>query len=317
MTSASDLNGRALEYACITALYHAIISHRRVCTIEDSPQYRNIEAAYHQVSPEMRNRFDTAANAMLDKIFDCEPMLKAPGCDRLQLMIQPDSAGEEGDVRDVVVIRAERDWEIGFSIKHNHFAVKHSRLSPNIDFGNKWFGVPCTQYYWDDVLPIFDRLQDERAAGLNWSDLPDKVEGIYIPLLTAFMDEMERLYNSHPDIPERMVEYLLGMYDFYKIVSADRSQSTIIECFNIHGDLNLPAGDFVPYLEVPIAELPHRILNIDFKPGSDNTVEIYLDNGWAFSFRIHNASTRVESSLKFDIQMISVPVAIMTINCVW
>lgn len=41
---------------------------------------------------------------------------------------------------------------------------------------------------------------------------------------------------------------------------------------------------------------------------------MYLDNGWQFSFRIHNASTKVETSLKFDIQIIGMPASIITIN---
>ena len=44
--------------------------------------------------------------------------------------------------------------------KHNHFAVKHSRLSPSIDFGEKWYGISCSKSYWDAITPIFDYLHD-------------------------------------------------------------------------------------------------------------------------------------------------------------
>ena len=40
------------------------------------------------------------------------------------------------------------NWEIGLNIKHNHDAVKHSRLSHKIDFGAEWFEKPCSQNYW-------------------------------------------------------------------------------------------------------------------------------------------------------------------------
>ena len=46
---------------------------------------------------------------------------------------------------------------------------------------------------------------------------------------------------------------------------------------------------------------------LEFKPGSTNTVEMFLDNGWQLSFRIHSASTKVEPSLKFDVQFIGMP----------
>ena len=32
-----------------------------------------------------------------------------------------------------------------------------------------------------------------------------------------------------------------------------------------------------------------------------------FDKGWQLSFRIHSASSRVESSLKFDVQIVGLP----------
>ena len=42
-----------------------------------------------------------------------------------------------------------------------------------------------------------------------------------------------------------------------------------------------------------------------------------MDGGWQFSFRIHNAETYVVPTLKFDIQIVGMPTAIITINCLW
>ena len=42
-----------------------------------------------------------------------------------------------------------------------------------------------------------------------------------------------------------------------------------------------------------------------------------MDEGWQFSFRIHNASTYVENSLKFDIQIVGMPASIISIDCMW
>ncbi|MEE0273575.1 MAG: HaeIII family restriction endonuclease [Coprococcus eutactus] len=51
--------------------------------------------------------------------------------------------------------------------------------------------------------------------------------------------------------------------------------------------------------------------------GSTNAVEMFLDNGWQLSFRIHNASTKVEPSLKFDVQFIGMPTSLLNIECKW
>jgi len=37
------------------------------------------------------------------------------------------------------------------------------------------------------------------------------------------------------------------------------------------------------------------------------TIIIEFDNGWKLSFRIHNASTLVEVSLKFDVTLLECP----------
>lgn len=81
--------------------------------------------------------------------------------------------------------------------------------------------------------------------------------------------------------------------------------------------LNKPAKNKVSAITVPIVKLPTRLVALEFKPGSDNTVEMYLDNGWQLSFRIHNASTKVEPSLKFDVQFVSMPMEVLNIECRW
>lgn len=235
----------------------------------------------------------------------------------LLLEFQKDETGESGDVRDIVIRRDDIKWEIGLSIKHNHAAVKHSRLSHVLDFGNEWYGIPCSNQYWNAINPIFDMLNCEKNRGTNWSDLSDKDDDVYVPLLQAFLDEVNRAYRNDPDVAIRMFEYLVGMKDYHKIVSNDSKRVTLIHTFNLHGTLNQPSHIKISAFEVPIAETPTEILATRFKRNSKTTVEIYMDNGWAFSFRIHSASTRVQPSLKFDVQFISTPASVLHVECKW
>ena len=76
-----------------------------------------------------------------------EPMLLETGSDLLTLKIQTDNEGKVGDVRDIIIARSDIKWEIGLSIKHNHFAVKHSRLAKTLEFGAKRFGIPGSYYF--------------------------------------------------------------------------------------------------------------------------------------------------------------------------
>lgn len=119
------------------------------------------------------------------------------------------------------------------------------------------------------------------------------------------------------EIPELIVEYLLGKFDFYKVIGIDNKRTTRIQSYNLRGTLNQEGRFSKSEITIPIAELPTRIVSLEFKPNSNNTLELYLDCGWQFSFRIHNASSRVEPSLKFDVQIIGMPTTIITINCEW
>jgi len=42
------------------------------------------------------------------------------------------------------------------------------------------------------------------------------------------------------------------------------------------------------------------------------TLIVELNNDWTLSFRIHNASSRIEPSLKFDINLLKAPNSLFT-----
>lgn len=314
-TNSNDL-GRAYEYAWINALYDTLQTVGKARIVSNSSFVAN-KRAWDAVSDEKRDLFKVSAQAAIATILELEPNLTENDGDELQLEFQKDKAGTKGDVRDIVIKRDSVAWEIGLSIKHNHEAVKHSRLSHKLDFGKDWFDLPCSQIYWDAITPIFNRLIADKAQNRNWSELDDKDRNIYIPLLNAFIDEIKRAYAANPSMPKKMVEYLIGTNDYYKIVSRDRKRLTIIHTFNMHGTLNKPSKIKVSAITVPIVELPTELVAIKFKTDSTNTVEMYLNNGWQLSFRIHNASTKVEPSLKFDVQFVGTPLSILNIECKW
>lgn len=316
MSSKSNDQGRAYEYITLLTLHSEISKIRRAEIVKNS-SFEAARNAWDNMSKSMQSLMSISAHSFVPDIFNLEPLILEDDGDVVELLIQKDKSGEDGDVRDILIARSGIKWEIGLSMKHNHFAVKHSRLSHLIDFGDKWYGVPCSESYWQSVMPIFDYLQEQKRKGKAWFELSDKSERVYVPLLKAFMQELRLTYANHKELPQKMVEYLLGEFDFYKVVSIDNQRVTQINTFNLHGTLNKNGKRNKAKATIPRVLLPTRIVSLDFKPGSDNTIELYLDGGWQFSFRIHNASTMVESSLKFDIQIIGMPTTIVTINCRW
>ena len=316
MSNQSNDKGRAYEYICLQTLFREINDIRPAEIIENSSFYAALRA-WETIDIKTRGTLIISAKAAVSTLFDMEPMIIEDDDDCVELYIQPDTQGEVGDVRDIIIVRKDIRWEIGLSIKHNHFAVKHSRLGKSLDFGDRWFGVPCSQDYWDEIRPIFTYIDQEKQANKKWSELPSKAEDVYIPLLNAFVNEINKANAENKDIPRKMVEYLLGQFDFYKVISIDNKNVTQIQTYNLRGTLNRASNKEQPKIIVPVSSLPTRIVSLEFKPGSDNTVELYMDGGWQFSFRIHNASTYVETSLKFDIQIIGMPASIISINCSW
>jgi hypothetical protein len=316
MSSKSNDQGRAYEFAWINTLLEELDSLRKTEIVYNSSYDAN-KKAWNTISKEKRVLYTNSANAAVNTILELEPLMEENSDDTLLLEFQKDESGVSGDVRDIVIRRDNIEWEIGLSIKTNHDAVKHSRLSHVLDFGNEWYGVPCSDKYWDDIAPVFDFLKQEKNKKTKWNNLTDKEGDVYVPLLQAFLDEVSKVYREDPSIAVKMFEYLVGIKDYHKIVSREDKKMTLIHTFNLHGTLNKPSEVKVSAFEVLQSELPTEILSMRFKKNSKTTVEIYMDNGWAFSFRIHSASTLVQPSLKFDVQFISTPVSVMNIECKW
>lgn len=226
MSSKSNDQGRAFEYACIIGLKDRIADKRPVMVDEKSVIAAH--RAWETQSETEKQTYLRAADAFIDTLFSAEPLiLECDGNDDLVVLsINKDSDAEGGDVRDIVITRKTIRWDIGLSMKHNHFAAKHSRLSAKIDFGKKWYGLPCDDSYRNTVKPIFARLQSLKEEKVAWHDMADKEDSVYFPIVNAFIKEMNRAYETDRTIPARLISYLLGIRDFYKVVAIDKKQLT-------------------------------------------------------------------------------------------
>ena len=174
-------NGKAFEYATLLSLQNYLISDQQV-VIQHTAALGTAQNFYLNLGRTIKLDMDLAANAAIRILLRMEPQLENPlGNTPLYLSIQEDAIGMTGDVRDVLTIRTQNNWEIGISCKHNHSAVKHSRLSSTIDFGRMWFGVPCSQNYFNDINPLFDELRIMKQNNLLWRSIENKEERFYVP----------------------------------------------------------------------------------------------------------------------------------------
>ena len=271
-------SGKAWEYGLASKF--ADLLNRNACLVVNSPCTIS-QAFYTRLSQYERNQIDRAADKAV--LFLREQDKRLINTERV--VIQSDKEGQRGDVRDILLYTDKE--VIGVSAKHRHAALKHPRLSDLIDFGSDWYGLPCSETYRNAIQPVFDDLRGRIG---KWSDLPDKYNSYYIPILNAFMQEV----NEYAD-PDKLLRYLLGRYDFYKIIKENGNIS--LQSFNLNSHLEW--GSSVP--------LPQEIVQFSMKPNSKTTAILHMDAGWQLSFRIHNAKSTIEPSLKFDVQLIGIP----------
>ena len=209
MSKESNNRGRAFEFIFINTLHEEISKVRRA-EIAPNSAYEAAARAWVAMPDAIKFLLREGSEAAVKTIFEMEPMMTDAAGDVLELKMQADAEGKAGDARDIIVSRPGIKWEIGFSAKHNNFAVKHSRLSGVLDFGEKWFGLPCSKEYWDAVRPVFEYLEEQKAANKSWKDIPSKSDSVYVPVLNAFIGEVLRSYRLDSSVPSKMVEYLLG-----------------------------------------------------------------------------------------------------------
>ncbi len=310
MSNKSNNQGRAYEYAWCLALEQKLSVFKKVI-VDKQNGFNACYRAYESLEKSLQERYLESTKQGVLLLLDCEPLLSeviGSSQNEITLSLQKDKLGEIGDIRDILIYFDR--FCIGLSIKHNHNAVKHSRLSKDLDFGEKWLGVRVSQNYKDTIKPLFERLENAKKEGMLWRDFPNKEQEIYAPLLQAFKKEVLRIdENKKNKVPQKMAEYLLGKYDFYKAILLEREQKTKLETYHFNNTLNRSVKN-KPKKIIPLSKLPTRMIYFDFKPKSFNTLELVLNEGWSFSLRIHNASSRVEPSLKFDIKLLSIPVSV-------
>jgi hypothetical protein len=308
--SIQTINGKAFEYALLNEFIERLKLSTSVSVV-DNNSFKTARKYFLSFEEKEQSHYKLVSSFAVNFLLDIEPRLSngVDNNDILQLEIVSDRAGQSGDVRDVLAIRSLQKWEIGISAKNNHRAVKHSRLSNDIDFGLKWLNVPCSDDYFDEIKPVFDNLAKLRTASKStqkWETLGDYHTSVYVPVLDAFRKELLRLDSENFGIiAERLIEYLIGRQDFYKVIKGKNKVE--IQAYNLHGTLNLPFENIKPKAKIQKLKLPNRLIEVVYQENSKTTLLVTLNEGWQISFRIHNASSRIEPSLKFDINLVSAP----------
>ena len=290
-------NGKGLEWAVAKE-----IQSSTGFQIEESKPMLTARSAYEKLNGgSLISVYDRWVPLCVDHVLHLESkILSGRGRDG-KILINSDAKGQSGDVRDVVITTGGVSF--GISCKNNHTAFKHSRLSPRINFPLEWeLGEDsASNQYMSGVNALFSKIENNagpfRVA--EWSHVSQETKyAYYKELLSVFRDEVLRIRDksvlSAAQLAAGLVKYVIGRKDFYKLII--KSDSGLIEGYNLSRTINVP--------RIP---LPSTVLAVEFAPGSAGTLLLFMDAGYTFTFRIHSASSKIESSFKFDIQAIGLP----------
>lgn len=329
MTSAQANNGKAFEWA-IGCAASSIIK----ADIEKSFDSENACEAFNKMRVKKQKELTKSAVKAVTHIAKNEKSVLQKSKIKI-IKFNSDAAGEAGDVRDVIIVADGK--EIGISCKHNHEAWKHPRLSQSfkhndktgqfeersrLDFVKAWGLDPagCSNTYWDTVGPLFKELSIKRHDSdqtMTWEDLGEgefygKIQDVkcgkyYKGVLNAWREEIRRLRGisitspqadaiKEAQVAKSIISYLVGKHDFYKVIfeTANRSKQVRIQGFNFNKTLSIKKTKY-----------PTKIENDDSQNGGQYAVTLTFNEGYKISFRIHNASSRVEPSFKLDIQTVN------------
>lgn len=289
--------GRAFEWAVGCS-----IRKKTGAIIITSPFSKTAESSYEKMNKETKLSFIKAADIALGHILKKENALITSSIDK-KVEFNTDSAGKHGDVRDVLLYVGGK--VLGISCKHNHQALKHSRLSGKCNFIKVW-GIDangCSDDYWDRVKPLFAKLTKLRKDSnkkMYWDKVEDKANEYYWPVLNAWADEIKNLCEQsagkQAEVCKSIISYLVGKHDFYKVI-CEGQRRVLIQGFNFNGTLATKKTKY-----------PDSINAINSNNGGQYSKTVVFNHGYSINFRIHSASSKVEPSLKFDVNAIGLPV---------
>lgn len=311
MAKASQtVNGKAFEYACLRSLLAHAKALDKDVSIEASKAFTTAEKAFSAVDDNAKSEMMAAANAAVKLIVPLEPKLM-DGSGTLLLTIAADAAaiGVDGDVRDVLCVRADdEEWAIGISCKHNHEGLRHPRITEGKDFGADWIGVHCSREFMNEITPIINSLIENGKNEILWSQIDQKWDRYYVPILTAYLKEIRRMCNENSTVPEKLLSYFFGANDFYKVIMKSGSRTTTVEGFNMHGTLNAACGKTKAMTKVSVIKMPTRLLDAAFKAGTKTTIILTFDGGWSISMRLHNKDKVAKpTSLAWEVNLEGLP----------
>ncbi|MFK4356501.1 HaeIII family restriction endonuclease [Bacillus sp. RC92] len=297
MSQTTD-RGYGFEYAMIERA--ASILGGQIASDTETWVNENGLLKYNRLSDDVQQSMTQAAERIANFLNEYEPWIQR---DTTFIEHIKTLAGST-DVSDVRI--SSENKSIGVSLKSNHDAVKHPRVSPTIDVARQWLNIDTDQQYMSDVQQVFREFdeyrQQQEYTRFNEMSNEEKNHFLYRPISEKFSELLIRSFNGEQGTiaVQNILQYLIGDQDFYKAKADFRRREIKIEAFDFRGTLGTNRRLLAPTrcLEVQI---------IQGRSGMHNYINMNFDRGWEVQMRLHTADSRINNSLKWDVQFVGTP----------
>lgn len=310
----TTITGKAFEGAVLLEIKRQREMSGLDTEIQNDAPTNKVLDALDQTRDSQKNPYDDyikAACVSVEMLFRLEPLLKLTMHGRIR--VQPDSAGQSGDVRDVIFTDASSKMLVGMSCKNNHADLKHQRISEKIDIGEQWFGNASSDFYWSDIKNVWLEAERLKSEYQFWTSVPNESSrtNLIKGAIDAVGDEIERQMARNQG-PARFAEFLVGRHDFYKLIKSDQKNIVIIQAYNLSGRLGKKYAETESLIRSTVS-LPSEMRRLTYV--GDKHIHLCMDGGWQFGLRLHTASSKIESSLKFASSALGLPSSLVTVHC--
>ena len=277
---------------------------------EDADEERDL--AYRQAEPAM------------ERIASHEPYIFETGGEPLSIRLNYlDRRLERDSFGEIMLERPDLDWRFAISVKSDarilsalpvadrELDMDQDRIMNSFnaidDFGDRIFGIPCSNDYFDDMNEIL--LNIAPRDNENWSELVKDDSFVYgkliTPMLKAMGREFPRIFKFHPEAPQKLFDYFYGQMDYYFIKPINELKVTRIGCVNARGYLGRMPGN--RNLKTPKTGFPSELYDVRMATGkygevSRDTLQLAFDGGWSLCITMYPVYDKY-GELGFDLQV--------------
>lgn len=274
MPSNSNDNGRALEFVVVDFF---INNHSNVILTSDALASQKRDLPKFLALPQnLKKSFQTAASKFFAWFNKINKNKKIINIDRF--------SDNSGFVYDLEING------IFFSLKHNHYALKHPRPYSLAEQCGLLAGGNDDKVHRLDMKIVSNSYQSNLNGITKYNQNKVLKYKLFSDVLVVCKNSLDSWSKKYNHIAFDFFNFIVGT-NFYKIIVKEDSSGTIVE---VHDFLNVPQ--------------PNSMTSIYNSSVSINHLYLKFNHGWEIDLRLHTARSKIQTnlnhqlSLKFDVQ---------------